>query len=91
MSKGTSTFHNPIGQVTQIVSETRGCLLGRDQIGSDHLLREDLGLDSLAMVDLMVAIEDAFSMQFDPVATDLEQVFMSIDSLADFLQNQTSR
>ena len=38
------------------------------------------------MVDVMVAIEDAFNMQFDPVGTDLEEVFMSVGALVDFLR-----
>jgi acyl carrier protein len=88
MSSDSVVFDKTIDQVTVILSETRGCLLERGQIGPSHRLREDLGLDSLAMVDVMVAMEDAFSIQFDPVTTDLEQVFGSVGSLASFLQNQ---
>jgi len=48
-------------------------------------LREDLGLDSLGMVNLQVSIEDEFGIRFDPVETDLTEVFNTINSLIEFV------
>jgi acyl carrier protein len=55
----------------------------------DHSLREDLELDSLGMVNLQVAIEDEFDIRFDPVETDLTEVFETVESLAEFIQKYT--
>jgi len=52
----------------------------------EHGLREDLELDSLAMVNLQVAIEDTFAIRFDPIEMDLAEVFETVGSLADFLE-----
>lgn len=87
MNEEASTYDATLSKVIEIVGDTRGCLLDRSRITARHLLRDDLGLDSLAMVDVMVAVEDTFAMQFDPVGTDLEQVFTSVGSLADFLEH----
>lgn len=60
--------------------------LPSDQIiTNSHLLRKDLGFDSLAIVHLQVAIEDEFEIRFDPVNTDFITVFETVGSLSDFL------
>lgn len=55
------------------------------EIHLDHRLREDLSLDSIAMVNLQVAIEDKFDFRFDPTEMDLVNIFESVNSLVDFL------
>lgn len=56
-----------------------------DSILPEHRLRDDLELDSLAMVNLQVALEDELDMRFDPIEIDLAEVFETVESLADFL------
>lgn len=58
---------------------------GTDPILPEHRLQEDLELDSLAMVNLQVAIEDRFNIRFDPISMDLVEVFETVGSLAGFL------
>ena len=72
-------------QIRWIAAQIPGCLLPRDQILPEHSLREDLGLDSLAMVDLMVAIEDTLGVYFDPVQMDLDAAFETVGSIAGFV------
>ncbi|MCA9734093.1 MAG: acyl carrier protein [Deferribacteres bacterium] len=55
-------------------------------IAPEHRLREDLELDSLAMVSLQVAVEDEFDIRFDPVETDLTEVFLTVGSLTKFIE-----
>ncbi|TCJ16267.1 acyl carrier protein [Parasulfuritortus cantonensis] len=43
-------------------------------------------LDSLALVNLVVALENEFAIQID--AEDLEQVFATLDSLVDYLDGK---
>jgi acyl carrier protein len=79
-----------LDQIKHIVTKLPGCFLAFGQIHREHQLREDVGLDSLAMVDLMIAIEDYFHVYFDPILMDLVEVFETIGSLTDFVINLKS-
>jgi len=79
-----------LDQVRQIVAEIPGCFLVYNQIRPEHRLRDDLGLDSLAMVDLMVAVEDALGVYFDPIQTDLDAAFETVSSLANLVTKLTT-
>jgi len=59
-----------------------------DQILLRHRLREDLELDSLAMVKLQIAVEDEFDIHFDPIQMDLTDVFETVGSLGSFVESQ---
>jgi len=63
-------FHN--------VVQNKPVLLG-DKLG------DDLGLDSVHLVDLTVAIEDEFNIRFDPMEVDLVEVFKTVESLVDYI------
>lgn len=63
--------------------------IGRPIQSTDHL-KDDLKLDSIAIVNLSVAIEDEFDIRFDPVNTDLTRVFETIDTLAQFVLIQVT-
>jgi acyl carrier protein len=76
--------------IRRLISEVPGCFLRYDQIQPEHRLQEDLGLDSLAMVDLMVAIEDNLDVYFDPVQLDLETAFETVCSLSNFVTELTA-
>ena len=45
----------------------------QDEIRENQILRDDLGFDSLGMVELMVALEEAFSIEFDAGDLDPER------------------
>ena len=74
-----------LDKIRQIAADIPGCFFASDQLLPEHRLREDLGLDSLAMVDLMVAIEDTLDVYFDPVQMDLDVAFETVRSLADLV------
>ncbi len=50
-----------------------------------HRLFEDLDLDSIAHVDLMVAVETEFGIRIDDGDHDLAEVFYTIDSLSAYV------
>ena len=77
-----------LNRVCQMICEIPGCFLNADDMSAQHDLREDLGLDSLAMVDLIVALEDEFDLYFDPIEMDLEKAFETVGSLVTFLSIQ---
>jgi acyl carrier protein len=49
-------------------------------------LREDLGLDSLHLVEFQVAIEDAFRVTFDPADEEFLDAFSTIGSLETYVR-----
>lgn len=59
-------------------------------ITNESNLKFDLGLDSMAMVNLQVSIEDEFEFRFDPIETDLVEVFTTVGSLYSHLASITS-
>lgn len=48
-------------------------------------LREDLGFDSVLIVDLMVEIELKLGVYFDPYENDLAEIFQTVGSLERFV------
>lgn len=50
-------------------------------------LREDIQLDSIGIVHLQVEVEDTFGIRFDPSVMDIESIFTSVMSLAEFIEN----
>lgn len=56
-----------------------------NEILSNKRFREDFCLDSINMVNLQVSVEDRFDIRFDPVSTDLTEVFNSVDTLTKFI------
>jgi len=53
-----------MGAVASIIREKAPTTVGLD-IAMDTLLKEALGLDSLRLVQIMVAIEDKFGIEFE--------------------------
>jgi acyl carrier protein len=52
----------PLGQATcsEVSSQTN---VNRTAVTGDHRLREDLGIDSLSLIDVAVAAEDRFGIR----------------------------
>lgn len=65
-----------------------GLLVDPDDIESGMLLREDLGLESVSLILLIVALEDAFNIRVDPLTVDLEEALESVTSLIAFVRGQ---
>mgnify|MGYP000962783649 CR=1 FL=1 len=55
---------NLVAEITGIV-RTIGRVAPHVDIEPDHLLDEDLGLDSLALVEVIIHLEDAYQMTID--------------------------
>lgn len=55
------------------------------RITARHRIREDLGFDSVAVMDLMIELESRFKVYFDPYEHDLAQIFRTVGSLERFL------
>ena len=68
-----------------------GLLVDPDDIKPGMHLREDLGLESVSLILLIVAIEDAFSIRVDPLTVDLEEALESVTSLIAFERGQLSQ
>ena len=73
--------------IQQILKNTMQSSANISHILPQHKLREDLELDSLAMVNLQVAIEDEFDMRFDPIENNLTEVFETVGSLMAFVES----
>jgi acyl carrier protein len=54
-------------------------------------LREDLGMDSIALVDLMVELEGVFDIWFDPLNPQLPKAFHSMETLSQFIAGSQRR
>ena len=83
---------------TQILDETVSVIrevLRRQQkdyagkMQASLLLRDDLGLDSIDMVILQVALEDNYHIRFDPLEDDFSKLFYRIGSLCEYLDGKT--
>lgn len=74
------------GELVNIVASLPGCLVRREAIEPGLHLREDLGLESIAMIDLIVEIENYFNIYLDPVSMDLEAAFQTVGSLTEFIR-----
>ena len=68
-----------------------GLLLEADRVRPDHRLREDLGMDSVTLIEMIVAIEDAFGFRVDPVTMDLDEALSSVESLVAFVRKHASQ
>lgn len=71
-------------KVNEILKKKSFC----DEITSELKLREDLGLDSLNMVELMVAIEDKFNIEIEE--SDLDPAALqTVSQIYDLIEKYT--
>lgn len=66
------------GQVCEIVA--RVCRLPPSRVGEDDRFRDDLGIDSLAKLEVVVQVERAFGRRFD------DDQAATIDSVRDIVR-----
>lgn len=68
-----------------------GLLINADRLRPEHRLREDLGMESVTLIELIVALEDAFGIQVDPMTMDLEEAFVSVKTVVAFVREHYDR
>lgn len=66
----------------------RSSSLPVDEVNARSRLREDLGMDSVSLVDLMVELESLYGVWFDPLDPQLGRAFDSIQTLALFVEKR---
>jgi acyl carrier protein len=74
-------------RIKEAVSRISGIAI--DQIQDNHRFIEDLGLDSLAIIESLVDVEHEFRLQ--PQDEDLEKKVQSIEDAVQLVQSQLIR
>jgi acyl carrier protein len=54
-------------------------------VGDDTRLREDLGLDSLHLVELQVSVEDRLRVRFDPLDDEFFEAFETVGAFSRYV------
>ncbi|OUO19245.1 acyl carrier protein [Collinsella sp. An307] len=70
-------------KMREVISETVGCDL--EKVTREAKLEEDLGADSLAAMELVMALEEAFEVEIDDA--ELDQ-FKTVGDLADYVEGK---
>lgn len=55
-------------------------------IQPEYRLQEDLGMNSLELVNLQIALEEEFLVLFDPIEDDFYQIFQSVQSVCLYVE-----
>ena len=69
----------------EVIAETVGCDL--EKVTREAELEADLGADSLAAMELVMALEEAFDIEVDDSALDQ---FKTVGDLADYVAEKTA-
>ena len=72
-------------KMREVISETVGCDL--EKVTREAELEADLGADSLAAMELVMALEEAFDIEVDDSALDQ---FKTVGDLADYVAEKTA-
>jgi acyl carrier protein len=78
-----------VAEITKIVTERLELQMDPSELSADSHLMDDLGLDSAAILDVVVGIEETFGVDFDIAGTS-EDDFQSIRALARYVQTRIS-
>jgi len=73
-------------KVTELV-ENCNKELERNIEAGDRIV-EDLGFDSIQLINLQVTLEDTFDFMFDPIDDDFSVIFYNIDSICKYLEGK---
>lgn len=63
------------------------CKFNNDNIQVDADLRDNYGIDSIVLVELLVELEDAFDMTFDSSSLSYD-IFSTINSITDYIDGK---
>lgn len=72
---------NTIDQVREIIADQLGMAV--DEISAESKVKDDLGADSLDMVELVMKLEEEFSLKI--AEEDLKQI-ITVSDIANYLQ-----
>ena len=61
------------------------------ELNLNNSLKNDLGFDSISLVELQILIEEEFNIRFNPIETDLSEVFKTIASLIEYLEKNIEK
>lgn len=79
-----------IKQLKDMIAHTLDLNIAKEDVTPDAaLFEEGLGLDSIAIVELITLIEDRFGFEFDEDHLNLE-AFHDVQTLAQFIATQTN-
>lgn len=77
-----------IERLQTIIAERLDVNITREEIGPDsNLLEDGLGLDSIAIVELITLIEEDFGFEFNEDGLDME-AFHTVRTLAAYIESQ---
>ncbi|ACL76846.1 acyl carrier protein [Ruminiclostridium cellulolyticum] len=71
-------------KVCEVVS--RVAQFNNDNVVADSDLRDNYGVDSIVLVELLVEIEDIFGITFDSSSLTYE-TFSTVNSITDYIEN----
>lgn len=80
------TENRIIGIVTEMFRNSAG-YNKEVTVSPETQIQDELGFDSIMLIVLQIDIEDAFHIRFDPVEEDLQQTFLSVQTLTDSVQS----
>ncbi|MGI6359281.1 MAG: acyl carrier protein [Bacillota bacterium] len=72
-----------IEKVKEIIADQLG--LGVDEINDDSKVKDDLGADSLDMVELVMALEEEFSLK---IAEEELQKIVTVNDVAKYIESK---
>ncbi|MFP4176021.1 MAG: acyl carrier protein [Planctomycetota bacterium] len=77
------------GQIKEMIVER--CFLNVDpeDIGDDDPLMDDIGLDSVQVLEVVVGLEDVFGVAVDDADFDIEN-FSTVSAIADYVRQSGS-
>ena len=82
-----TTLDQLVSEITKVVVERLELQRDPGELSADAQLTDDLGLDSAAILDLVVGIEETFGIDFD-IAGTTEEDFRTIRGLACYVQTR---
>ncbi len=75
-------------KVHELIQKVKKCKLPPEELGPETRLRDDLGLDSLAQVELLVLAEDGFGVRF---SRDEAQTVKTVGQMIKFIESRISQ
>ncbi len=75
-------------KVHELIQKVKKCKLPPEELGPDSRLRDDLGLDSIALMELLVLTEDGFGMRF---SRDEAQSVKTVGQMIKFIESRISQ
>ena len=79
-----------LNKIQEIILNNFKWIISKD-ICLESNLKNDLGFDSISLVELQILIEEEFNIRFNPIETDLSEVFKTITSLIEYLEKNIEK